>query len=112
MIKYLIGTVLFVGAVYGCIEAWPLIRGPQLVIDTPADNATFPGGVVSIRGKALHTAQLTLNNALVLRDQDGNFAGALTFPHGGSILTFVATDRFGRTVTATRSIFVPITPNP
>jgi len=107
MIKYLIGAVLVVGAIYGCIEAWPLIIGPGLVIEIPADNTTFPGGIVGIRGRALHTAQLTLNNALVLRDQDGNFSSTLTFPRGGSILTFVATDRFGKTVTATRSIFVP-----
>lgn len=107
MIKYLIGTVLFIGAVYGCVEAWPLVIGPKLVIETPADNTTFPGGIVSIHGRALHTAQLTLNNVLVLRDQEGNFSSTLPFPRGGSILTFVATDRFGKTVTATRSIFVP-----
>ena len=107
MINYLIGAVLVIGAVYGCIEAWPLIAGPALVITSPVDTATFPGGIVSIQGKAARAAQLTLDGATLLHDQDGTFSSLLTFPRGGSILTFAATDRFGRTVTATRSIFVP-----
>ena len=45
------------------------------------------------------------NGAPILRDQDGVFSSTLTFPRGGSILTFVVTDRFGRTVTANRPIY-------
>ncbi len=107
MIKYLIGVVLIVGAIYGGIKAWPLIAGPKLVIDTPTNNETFSDGIVNVQGRAIRTAEITLNSALVLYDQDGNFSSTLTFPRGGSILTFVATDRFGRSVTLTRSIFVP-----
>ena len=107
MIKYLIGAVLLIGASYGGIEAWPLLAGPSLSIESPIDNATSANGIISVEGKAVRTATLTLNGATVLHDQDGNFSSTLTFPRGGSILTFVATDRFGRVVTATRSIFVP-----
>lgn len=107
MTKYLLSAVLLVIAVYGSIEAWPLIMGPSLSIDSPADNASYPDGIVSIRGEAARAAALSLNGAPLLHDQDGGFSSILTFPRGGSILTFVATDRFGRTVTATRSIFVP-----
>lgn len=107
MIKYLISAVLVVGVMYGGIEAWPLIAGPQLIIDVPAPNAVFTDGIVTVQGKAVRTAELILDGTLVLHDQEGNFSSTLTFPRGGSILTFVATDRFGRSVTATRSIFVP-----
>lgn len=107
MIKYLIGAVLLIGASYGGIEAWPLLAGPSLFIESPADNATFANGIVSVKGKTVRAATLTFNGATVLHDQDGGFSSTLTFPRGGSILTFVATDRFGRKVTATRSIFVP-----
>lgn len=107
MIKYLIGAVLLVALGYGLFEAWPLLAGPSLAIENPADNATFPGGIVTVRGRTARAALLTLDGAPLSHDQDGTFSSTLTFPRGGSILTFVATDRFGRTVTATRSIFVP-----
>ncbi len=107
MIKYLIFVALLVLIGYGSIEAWPLVAGPSLSITSPADNDSFPTGITAIEGKAGRAAALTLNGAPVLHAQSGRFSSTLTFPRGGSILTFVATDRFGRTVTATRSIFVP-----
>lgn len=107
MTTYLIVAILTILGGYGFMEAWPIIAGPSIVIASPIDNAPFSGGVVAIRGKASYSAQLSLDGAPILRDQQGNFSSTLTFPHGGSILTFVATDRFGRRVAATRSVFVP-----
>lgn len=107
MIKYLIGTILLVGLCYGALEAWPLIVGTSLAINSPLNNATYTDGIVEVTGTVERAAELTLNGTPVLRDQEGTFSSTLTFPHGGSILTFVATDRFGRTVTARRAIFVP-----
>lgn len=105
--NYLIGAALVALAAYGSLEAWPLIAGPSIVIDSPADSAPFPSGIVAVRGTAARAARLSLNGAPLLRDRQGNFSTLLAFPKGGSILTFIAADRFGRTVTATRSIFVP-----
>lgn len=107
MIKYLIGAILLFGFGYGSVEAWPLMAGPTLSISSPADDAAFPGGIVTVEGKALRAAELTIDGTTVLHNQDGSFSSTLTLPRGGSILTFVATDRFGRSVTAARSIFVP-----
>ncbi len=108
MIRYLTIAILIVLMSYGFREAWPLIAGPALSISSPTDNATFPDGIVTISGKAARAARLTLNGAPILRGEDGSFLSTLTFPRGGSILTFIVTDRFGRTVTETRSIFVPL----
>ncbi|MCX6786822.1 MAG: hypothetical protein NTU85_03375 [Candidatus Kaiserbacteria bacterium] len=107
MTKYLICVILLVLVGYGFIKAWPLIQGPSLSIASPADHTAFPGGIVIISGKAERAAQLTLDGAPTLHEENGSFSSVLSFPRGGSILTFVATDRFGRTVTATRNIFVP-----
>ncbi|MBU6490805.1 hypothetical protein KGQ25_01410 [Patescibacteria group bacterium] len=107
MTRYLILAVFVVLTGYGLMEAWPLIAGPALSISSPADNASFAGGIVTISGVAARAAQLSLDGAILTHDQDGAFSSTLTFPRGGSILTFVATDRFGRTVTETRTIFVP-----
>jgi hypothetical protein len=107
MTRYLIGIVLLILVGYGGIEAWPLISGPGLSIASPENYASFPGGIVEVRGSAPRAVVLMLDGAPLVHDQEGNFSSTLTFPKGGSILTFVATDRFGRTVTATRSVYVP-----
>lgn len=107
MTKYFIGAVLLILIIYGLIEAWPLLTGPSISIDSPTDNAPFPSGIVSVSGEAERVSTITLNGASLLHDQNGGFSSTLTFPLGGSILTFTATDRFGRTVVETRSIFVP-----
>ncbi|MFZ2167626.1 MAG: hypothetical protein WAV50_02010 [Minisyncoccia bacterium] len=112
MIRSLIAIVLTLLAGYGLIEAWPLLAGPTLTVESPRDNAPFPGGIVSIRGNASRIALLTLSGLPLVHDTNGDFETTLTFPQGTSILTFVATDRFGRRITTTRSIFVPITTNP
>lgn len=112
MTRYLLAIVLLALVGYGLIEAWPLLAGPSLSIESPEENASFPDGIVTITGKASRIALLSLDGASVLHDKDGAFSTTLTFPHGASILTFVATDRFGRHVSVTRSIFVPITTNP
>jgi hypothetical protein len=107
MIRTLIALVLLVLVAYGCIEAWPLIAGPALVVTSPLNNTSFPGGVVTVTGKASRIALLTLDGASVPHTTDGMFSTTLTFPRGASILTFVATDQFGRHITITRSLFVP-----
>ena len=107
MTRRFIGIVLSLIIIYGLVEAWPLLAGPSLSIASPRQDAPYPNGIVSVRGQAARAAQLSLNGTPVLHDPEGNFSSTLTFPRGGSILTFVAADRFGRTVTATRSIFVP-----
>ena len=107
MIRYLIACVLIVLIGYGLIKAWPLLAGPSLSIISPVNNVSYPGGIVVVQGNARRATTLTLNGAPLLHDQRGDFSSTLTFPRGGSILTFVATDRFGRTVTVVRSIFVP-----
>lgn len=109
MTRYLTAAILVLIAFYGVIEAWPLIMGPTLSITSPANDATVHGGIVAVSGTVTRATLFTLNGTSLPHDQDGSFSSTLTFPHGGSILTFVAADRFGRTVTATRNIFVPIT---
>lgn len=107
MNRYFLGAFAIVFLLYGAVEAWPLIAGPSLNIESPADFATVEGGVVEIIGVAKRSASLTLDGTPLLPDQNGSFEKTLAFAKGASILTFVATDRFGRTVTDARTIFVP-----
>ena len=107
MTKYLIGITLLAGALYGVVQVWPLVRGPLLTIASPSNYESVPGGILTVEGRVLRGAKLTLGGSPLLYDQEGTFSSILTFPRGGSILTFEAVDRFGRKVTITRSLFVP-----
>lgn len=107
MTRYLIFAILSIFIGYGLIEARPLLVGPRLSIISPLHEASFPTGVVVVSGKAERAASLTLNGMNILREEDGSFSSTLTLPRGGSLLTFIVTDRFGKRVTATRSVFVP-----
>lgn len=107
MLRYVIGILLLAALGYGLMEAWPLIRGPALTLDSPIESGVFPGGIVRVGGEVRRAARLTINGQATLYDQQGSFSSVFAFPRGGSILTVAVTDRFGRTVTATRSIYVP-----
>lgn len=107
MTRQLIALTLLLGALYGGIEAWPLLAGPSLTLTAPTGGATAQDGIVTVSGRALRVAKLTLNGAPLLHDQNGDFLSTLTYPVGGTILTLEATDRFGRTAQITRSLFVP-----
>lgn len=92
---------------YGLMEAYPLIRGPVLMLSSPKDYATFESGIVPVYGNATRVVALTLNGAPILPNEDGSFSFSLAYPRGSSILTFVAKNRFGRTITQTRTIYIP-----
>jgi hypothetical protein len=105
--KITVGVVLAALAVYGLIEALPLILGPSLVVDSPISGQTVPLGILTVTGEVKRVTALTLDGAPLLPDEKGAFSSTLAFPAGTSILTFTASDRFGRKITTTRTIYVP-----
>jgi hypothetical protein len=107
-IRTLVLVVLAIVLVYGLIEATPLLVGPTLTIDSPESGQVVPGGVLSVSGVARRAVSLTLNGAPLLADAtNGRFTASLAYAPGTSILTWSARDRFGRTITKTRTIYVP-----
>lgn len=108
MTRQLLILALAAFVLYGLVEARSLILGPSLVIASPArDGAVFADGIVVIEGRVLRAVSLTQDGAPLLPDQSGRFSSTLAFPEGTSILTIVATDRFGRSVKKERLIYVP-----
>ena len=105
--KVLVGALFTALIGYGLFEAWPLISGPSLALQSPTEGASFEDGVVRVSGNVGRTSALTLNGTPVLPDEQGAFSTTLAFPSGTSILEIKATDRFGRKIIETRTIFVP-----
>ena len=102
-----IGLVLALLVIYGAIEAWPLVRGPVLTINSPQNGQTFGDGAVIITGTTHHTETLSLNGSTLLMNEAGHFETTLLLPRGSAILSLNATDRFGRSTTLRRTVFVP-----
>lgn len=107
LIRALTALVLLVVCGYGLKEAIPFLSGPVVKIESPKNGESFHDGFIKISGLAVHTQSVTLDGSPVLTDQDGHFSTDLTLPRGGAILTLTATDRFGRSRTERRTVFVP-----
>ena len=104
--KIAIAAVLVTLLGYGALEARHLIRGPVIDLDVPSDY-TSSDGFIEVSGTAHNTETLTVNGALLPIDEDGRFKDELLLPKGGAILSLTARDRFQRTTTLTRTIYLP-----
>lgn len=107
MTRYLIVLTLTLLVGYGALELRPLLLGPSLSIHSPQNNSAVSYGIVAISGVVRRATALTVNGAPVLPDQNGSFTTTLTLPRGAAVLTLSAGDRFGRSITQTRTVFVP-----
>ena len=106
IVRVLTALILVVVVLYGLHEAWPLISGPQITLTSPKNGESFDTGFIIISGTAVHTQGVSLDGGPLLTDQTGHFQSTLTLPPGGAILTITGTDRFGRSVSEQRTIFV------
>lgn len=107
MVRLAVFFVLASLAIYGAVKAYPLLSGPELALTSPGESSSVPGGLVTISGKALYTETLYLNGAPLLIDEEGAFFEELLLPKGGTVLSFTGNDRFGRSITKTRMVYVP-----
>lgn len=107
MLRFAVGIVLVLLIGYGGFKAFPLLRGPSLSIDSPTQYTTSENGFVTVSGVAHNTEALYLDGGVLLIDPDGRFTKTLLLPSGGAILTLTATDRFGRSVTERRTVYIP-----
>ena len=105
--RYIVGAVLTLLVIYGFIEAWPLLAGPSITIASPVDGEAATSSIVVISGTALRVVELRLNGEPLYPDRSGHFSTTLAYARGTSILTFTASDRFGRHISKTRTILVP-----
>jgi len=105
-IKGFVGLVLIALFGYGTLQARHLLAGPSITITIPSNYTTFSDGFVTIEGMAENTENLSLNGGLLPIDEKGHFQKTVVYAKGGGILSLTATDRFGRTVTEQRTIFI------
>lgn len=106
-LRAVVGLILVTLVLYGGFKAAPLVLGPSLSLSSPVEGKSYPDGAVPVVGTAHHAEKLTLNGLPLLIDEQGQFSTSLDLPHGSAILSMTVTDRFGRTHSYTRTVYVP-----
>jgi hypothetical protein len=70
--------------------------GPYIKITSPKSGSYLEDRVVTLTGKAINVAWISLNDRPIFIDEKGNWSEKLIAPPGYSIMTVKARDRFGR----------------
>lgn len=96
-----IKTAIFIGILvfitgYAYSKTIDVIRGPEIVVESPTIGATLEKNLIEVKGRAFHIAKLYLNGNQIFTDDEGNFSELLLLPKGYSTLHLEATDIFNR----------------
>lgn len=81
-----------------------VIKGPEIIINSPTSGALAEQELVTINGQALRIAKLYLNGRQIFTDETGKFSESLLVPKGYSTLYIEAVDMFNRTTTNTITV--------
>lgn len=79
---------------------------PALVVESPADESGSATPVVEVSGATEKESSLTVNGRELTLDERGNFDEKIELPPGVSELQFISRNRFGKTQSVVRHIFV------
>lgn len=71
-------------------------RPPSIEITSPSDGARIPSSSLVIQGRTAIGATLSIEGKSVLVDSSGNFKQPVSIGPGEKVLTFVATNNFGK----------------
>ncbi len=104
--KFVVGLAIFLLAAFGIggyayLQSREFLRGPQITITSPQDGRAFEYPAITVEGVARNVAYISLNDAPIFVDSEGNFKEKLLLEPGYNILTVKAEDRFGKKVQKT-----------
>lgn len=77
--------------------------GPKITLFEPEDGMVV-GDQVRITGIAQNITDIHLNDMPITTDKQGRFYVSIVIPHGYSIITLTAHDRFKRETRITRQL--------
>jgi hypothetical protein len=95
----LVATLLLIALIYGGLKAYPLLRGPSIVIYSPHDGDSVASTTFEVSGVVGRVRELTIQGRPVPIDTEGRFREILVAMSPYTILTVTATDFYGKTVT-------------
>lgn len=89
--------VLFIAG-YGVFQAEKIVKGPGVVIMSPAPGQEVTENPVEIKGVAKNISAIWLNDRPIVTDEEGSFNEKLMVYPGYNIITLKAQDKFGANV--------------
>lgn len=105
-IEWAVGGLLVVVLIgYTGFTAKRIFEGPQIVIETPVDGATMNTSLIEVRGTTKNALSLLLDGRLIAIDTTGRFQEQLLLSYGYNIIELVATDRAGKSIKKTVTLF-------
>ncbi|MBI5620697.1 helix-turn-helix domain-containing protein [Candidatus Gottesmanbacteria bacterium] len=90
--------------VYLGIQYRQLQYPPEIVIDTPREASIVMTKKIEVLGNTDSDATVTVNGISVLVRTDGKFFDQVTLEPGANTITVIATSRYGKMSTVTRSV--------
>jgi hypothetical protein len=99
----LLGLVIIA---YSLFQAWKLISGPIIDIDTPKNGETFNQALIEVTGRARNISYLNLNDRPIFTDKNGYFNEKLLLLPGYNVIKLDATDKFKKHTEKTLQIIL------
>ena len=101
---------IFIGVVvvgYSLFSARHIIKGPDIVVETPVNGEVVKDNFIEIKGKSENLNLITLNDRQIFIDDQGNFKEKLLLYSGENILKVYGKDKFGREKTQYIRVIAP-----
>lgn len=89
-----LGILIVLGYTYFVFTGF--LRGPQIETLSPQSGFSTTSPLIIVSGRAVHTNILSLNDASVPLDRNGNFSESLLLAKGYNIISVKAEDKYNR----------------
>lgn len=74
------------------------IEGPKISVFSPASGESMENNLIEIKGQALNTSFISINDRPITVDDEGNFTEEILLRNGNNIIIIDANDKFNRKV--------------
>ena len=104
------GVLLVVAGVLGYLlwQFSALAGAPRLVVTSPETDLALTGAIIDVSGRTTPGADVTINEAPVLTDTDGNFSDKVALQGGVNAIRIASRSKLGKVTTVVRNVLATV----
>lgn len=102
--KYFAILLILIAFIYGCYRAYPLISGPEIIINSPKEGETVASSTFKISGYVIRAKEITLQGHPITIDDKGFFSETLVPYSPYTIIVMTAKDGYGTSIVKTMRV--------